>query len=453
MESKKNIVLNKISSTEKSGVVNMMIKPVSMLISIVYTPFLLAFLGDEQFGLWATLLSVINWINYFDVGIGNGLRNLLSREIAEGEKDEARKSVSTAYVIISMIALVIFVVLIISINMFDWKAILSTNINMKWPMLISFTFICINFVLSLSNTLLYALQKSERVSIRLCLVQVVNLLGVVILGYLIDGSLIVMAILFGMSTLVVYIYNTTHIFEKYDYISPKISFFEKNKVRQICNVGIKFFSIQIFCLMLFTVDNLLITHYYGASEVTPFSIVNKVFNTVYSLFAAFLVPYWSKSAVAFAENDYKWVKNAIKRVFCIFLLFFAGYIVLAMIFNPLVNIWLGRELQYQAGLVLVMFAFYILYSLSGFITSFTNGSGKINNQMVVFAIAGLLNIPFSIYLGVNRGFGVVGIKLATTILMIFVVVVLTIDLYNIVRNMRYSSKCNNIERRENNDKK
>lgn len=433
-------LLSKISVTEKSGAINMLIKPISMLISIVYTPLLLAFLGDEKYGLWATLLSVINWINYFDVGIGNGLRNLLSKEIAEDEKGEAKKSVSTAYTIISGIALIVFVVLMVSVFAMDWKTLFSTKIDMRLPLLISFAFICVNFVLALSNTLLYALQKSERVSIRACLVQAINLVGVLLLGHLIDGSLVAMSVLFGVSTFVVYLYNTVHIFAKYNYLRPSVRYFEKEKIHQICNVGIKFFAIQIFCLMLFTVDNLLITHYFGAAEVTPFSIVNKVFNTAYSLFAAFLVPYWSRSAVAFAEKDYSWVKNAIRKVFMFFLMFFMGYILLAIIFDPLVTVWLGRKLQYQSSLVPVMCAFYSLYSLSGFITSFTNGSGKINVQLVVFAIAGILNIPFSIYLGVTRNLGTLGIRLATTILMLFVVIVLAIDLYKIVSELRKESK-------------
>ena len=102
-------IRKKISGTEKSGFINMLIKPISMVISLIYTPMLLAFLGDEKYGLWATLLSIINWINYFDVGIGNGLRNLLSKEIASKDYDEAQKSVSTAYIVLSGISLVVLI--------------------------------------------------------------------------------------------------------------------------------------------------------------------------------------------------------------------------------------------------------------------------------------------------------------------------------------------------------
>ena len=160
MKIKENI-LKKIGETEFSGAVNMLIKPIGMIISIIYTPLLLAFLGNEKYGLWATVLSIINWINYFDAGIGNGLRNLLSKEVGNKQYNETKKSVSTAYGLLMVIAGVTLTLLVILTYKLDWYEIFSTTIDMKYTLLISFTFICINFVLALSNMLLYALQKAE----------------------------------------------------------------------------------------------------------------------------------------------------------------------------------------------------------------------------------------------------------------------------------------------------
>ncbi len=49
------------------------------------------------------------------------------------------------------------------------------------------------------------------------------------------------------------------------YLLPSFSKFDKSKISDICNVGMKFFIIQIMGLLLFTVDNLLITHFFGAT--------------------------------------------------------------------------------------------------------------------------------------------------------------------------------------------
>ena len=425
-------IIKQISNTERSGIINMCIKPISMIISLLYVPLLLRYLGDSKYGLWATMLSIINWINYFDVGIGNGLRNILSKELYNNDMYEARRSVSTAYIILTGIATIVYVILIASVFLFDWKYVFSTDINVMPVLIISFSFISINFVLALSNTLWYALQKPENVSVRGCLVQLFNLIGIIILDKISHGSLIAVSILFGASTLVVYLINTYKIMCNNTSLRPSKSFFAKEKISAICNIGIKFFFIQLFCILLFTVDNLLITHYFGAEEVTPFSIVNKVFNTAYTVFAAFLVPYWSRSTAAFANRDEKWIKNAIRKTSYICLLFICGYAFILLIFRPVVALWLGRNLEYPSGLIFLMFIFYSIYSILAVECQFINGSGKINVQLIIYAIIGTANIPLSILLGVNLHLGAVGIRLATTILIFIEVIILGFNLKDIV---------------------
>lgn len=60
----------------------MVYKGVSMVLSLVYVPIVLNYLGDYKYGVWASILSILSWISYFDLGIGNGLRNRLSEAIA-----------------------------------------------------------------------------------------------------------------------------------------------------------------------------------------------------------------------------------------------------------------------------------------------------------------------------------------------------------------------------------
>ncbi len=57
-------------------------KAVSMVLSLVYAPVVLGYLGTGLYGIWATVLNVVSWVNYFDIGIGNGLRNKMSAALA-----------------------------------------------------------------------------------------------------------------------------------------------------------------------------------------------------------------------------------------------------------------------------------------------------------------------------------------------------------------------------------
>ena len=46
---------NKLS---KSVLLNVLLKPIGMIISFLYTPLLLNYLGDEKYGVWVTVLSM-----------------------------------------------------------------------------------------------------------------------------------------------------------------------------------------------------------------------------------------------------------------------------------------------------------------------------------------------------------------------------------------------------------
>lgn len=437
-------IKNRIGATEKSALINMALKPVSAILSLVYTPILLEYLGDEKYGLWATILSVITWISFFDVGIGNGLRNLLSRLVSEKKEIEAKKAVSTAYIVLSTIATILFAFLAFMSFSADWYYIFSTSIPLKLVLLITFLFICVNFVLALSNTILYALHKAEFVSVRSCLVQAANIICLLVVRKFSKENLTVIAILFGSTSAFFYIEASASIFKKHLYLRPSTHYFDKKMIKEISGVGIKFFIIQVMGLLLFTVDNMLITHFFGSTKATPFSITNKVFNTIYSAFMAFAVPYWSRTTVAYNQGDLRWIKKSIKKVLAVGMGFIACYFIMAVLFEPVINIWLKRNLDNQSGLVFLMAFFYSIYTLMGVECQFINGTGLITTQLIIYIIIGILNIPLSIIMGVYLGMGCFGIRLATTVLVVIAVIVLGIDLRNTIRNAEETA-VNNVE--------
>ena len=62
-------------------------RPISMLLLFIQIRFMVAYLGDEKYGIWATLLSIMSWISSCDMGVGNGLRNKLGEAFAVGNKE------------------------------------------------------------------------------------------------------------------------------------------------------------------------------------------------------------------------------------------------------------------------------------------------------------------------------------------------------------------------------
>ena len=84
------------------------VKGGSLIISVVLLPLYLRFFGDQTvLGIWYTILSILNWVVLFDLGLGQGLRNQLPVFIEKNNQKGIRDSISTTYILMSIIAIVI----------------------------------------------------------------------------------------------------------------------------------------------------------------------------------------------------------------------------------------------------------------------------------------------------------------------------------------------------------
>ena len=96
---------------------SLFLKGISILISLLLVPLTIDYLNPTKYGIWITLMSVITWFNFFDIGLGNGLRNKFAIAKAEGKDELVRTYISTTYAIITIISVALFVIFFI-VNQF-----------------------------------------------------------------------------------------------------------------------------------------------------------------------------------------------------------------------------------------------------------------------------------------------------------------------------------------------
>lgn len=405
--------------TAKSMFLNFIIKGTSLVLTYIYVPLLLDYLGDEKYGLWATLLSILTWINLCDVGIGGGLRNILTAELSEGKKEDAKKSVSTAYAVLSILSFFIWGILCCFTLLHGWDNVFLTTVEMDLTVLISATFISINFVLSLVNIVLYALHVSEQVGFINLFGNIINIVGIIILRQYSQASLEGVAIAYGLSTLIPLMFNNIRIFKKYSYLSPDFKYFDRRKTNGLLSLGVVFFILQIGGLMLSTTDNIIISRLFGAVEVTPIEISNKLLSILKGFFAAMMIPVWSRTTKAVVENDHGWLKHMYKQLLMLLLIFGLGISCLVILFKPITYIWLHKELAISTVSVIIIALGAFAEMINTAYYNMLNGMNLIKFQMYIAIIQIIVNIPLSIFLAKNIGMGVIGVKLATTVLFAF----------------------------------
>lgn len=402
---------------KKLIIYNFILRIIGMGLSFIYVPKVLDYLGVFNYGIWATILAILSWINFCDIGIGNSLRTNLVEYIENKNEKMAKKLVSTAYINITIISIFLFIVLFIFLKVFNTAELL--NVEYKYLnklLLISFSFVIINFILSLCKPIYYALQKPYMVSLIEISIQLTNIFGVLYFLYLKkENNLIYIAILYGGASLFGNILYSLFLFKKHNYLIPSVKYYDKKLNSIIGNLGLKFFILQIVVVILFTTDSVIITRLFGPEEVTPYNIANKIYGVFISMYGILLTPLWSKISQEKSRKNYIWIEKTLHNLKLFFIVIVLGMGIFYIIYPYITKIWLGRDIIYP-NYLLVNILLYVLLSIwCNNYSYIMNGMGKINLQVKIAIIQGIINIPISIYLG--HKIGVAGIVLGTNICM------------------------------------
>src|SRR5919202_3982979 len=85
--------------------IGLLIKGGGMLTSLMLVPLTIDYLSKDAYGTWLTISSIVTMIAFFDIGIGNGLRNKLSEALSNRNIILARTYISTAYLVFGLLQL------------------------------------------------------------------------------------------------------------------------------------------------------------------------------------------------------------------------------------------------------------------------------------------------------------------------------------------------------------
>ena len=427
----------------KSASITVLLRPISLVISLIYTPMLLSYLGDEQYGLWATLLSVMNWFTIFDFGIAGGFRNVLSVEVAKGNTDRIRRVTSTAYVLICSVISALFCIMLVAVNIMDLHKVFNTSIEMKLAVIFIFSFICFNFIFGLSNAIFYAKQRAEVVPLISVCVQVMNCVAIFLLSNMIkhpENRIIYVSLTYLITTVLTNAVFVSFLWIKGPYFIPRIRFFDKECIHSIFSYGIKLFFLQISAIILFTTDNMIITQLFSPVLVTTYSITRTIFNIITSIFSAMLMPTCSRYTIENAAHNYSWIKKCLKIQMLLWVGGIIGVAILMVIFRPITTLWLGRDLEASGLFISIMGILVISEMFTAIYSNFLVGIGHINKQLTISIIGAILNIPLSIYLAKYLGMGISGICLGTLLCQILGCVFLPLDTIKYIRIQEKSNQ-------------
>jgi O-antigen/teichoic acid export membrane protein len=394
----------------------------SIIISFLLLPITIDYINPSRYGIWLTLSAVVAWFSFFDIGLTQGLRNKFAIAKANGEHDKAQAYVSTAYAILGIIFTVLWVVFIFVNQFLDWTKVLNVSSSLKSEVtilaVIVFTYFCLQFTLKIVSTILVADQQPAKSALIDLVSQALAMLIIIILVRTTrEGSLINLGMAFCASPIIVLLIANISLFRgKYKRYKPTFAKIKFSQAKELFNLGMVFFIIQVAGIIQFQTANIIIAQHFGTAEVTSYNIVYRYFGITNMLFTIFLNPFWSASTEAYLKNEIQWIRNGIRK----YNLLNVGLIIigfLMLVFSDSVyNLWLGKgKVNIPFSLSLWAFVYFNVTIFGGKYVSFLNGISALRIQLWACIVSPFFYIATALILIKYFHFGVFALFIASVV--------------------------------------
>jgi len=400
--------------TKKNVAASFAIKGITVLISLILVPLTIGYVNSERNGIWLTLYQTVFWLNLFEIGFGNGMKNKLAEAKAMGNTELARKYVSSTYAIMGIICAFIFILFCIMNPFIKWEwAFEKLNISpayfrevsgLVWILIISF---CFTFVFNLLKNVVTADQKPAIGSFIDMLGQLFTLMGIFILSKTVAPSLISLGLITGFAPVVVLIIFSIVLFNKqYKAWRPTFKYVDFSLAKSMLNLGIKFFIMTFAAFMVTQTIQVLIQVITNPIEVTNFNTAFRLFSLALSVMGIIVLPYWSSFTDAYTKKDFAWMQKSISALykFYIFLLIFQLAI---LIFSPVIYyVWVNHWMKETHNILNI--SFFLSFAVCLYTSAICwlniciypiNGIGKVKLQMYSSIAEMLLIIPLALWMG------------------------------------------------------
>jgi O-antigen/teichoic acid export membrane protein len=368
---------------------------VQMGTSLVTIPFTLRYLGNERFGLWMTISSVLAMAAFADFGVGNGVLNTVARAFGKDDVEGVRRAVSSGFaVLISIATLVLFSFFAIYrfVNWADFFRVVSPQARSEAGPALAVFAIC--FALNISMDVVQRVQLGLQQGYRYGLWQLsgsfAGLVGV-LGGIRFHVSLPVLVVAIAGAPIFATTLNTVHFFGfVHPDLRPRWKLVSREVIWQIAKLGGLFFVLQAVVAVSFSADNFIIARALGAVNVPEYSIPQRMFSLI-SMFVAMMVsPLWPAYGEALSRGHVGWVRRTLFR--SLLLVFSGGCLasgIMLLLSRRLIFWWVGPHITPPAFLLLGLAVWTVVDCCGNTLAMFLNGAGIMRFQIAVASLFGI----------------------------------------------------------------
>lgn len=389
---------------------------INIIVSVVYTPIMIKFLGTSEYGLYNTVSSTISSLSILSLGLGGAYIKFFAKYKKEDDELSISKLNGLYIIIFTIISIIAFLCgIFLTYNL---QLIFSTGLTTqeyKIAKILMWLLTCNLALTFLFSTFTTIITSHERfIFLKIC-----NILKIILKPV---TGIIAMALGFGSIGLVVTIVIVSFAIDIANFLyvifvlKQKFIFknFESKLFQKI--FGFTFF---IFLSILIdqintSVDKIIIGRYQGTTQVAVYS-VGILFYECYSLFSSAIAQVFSPRIYRLhEEGDMVGTQNLFVKIgriqFIVLMLICSGFVFFGRVF---IQYWVGAGYQdaYWIALLIMIPSTIPLIQKLGL--DIQQAQNKHKFRSLVYLAMALINVILSIFL--CKAYGAVGSAIGTAI--------------------------------------
>lgn len=393
-----------------TGSSSLFLRLVTIGISFITVPLTLTYLGNERYGLWMSLSSVLALMGFADFGLGNSLLNAISKSKGRSSIVEAQVAVSSTFFLLLVISLCFLVLLFFSYPFLDVSSLLKLTTPIavdeaNATFMVIFVAVLMNMPLGIIQRIYEGYQEGFTYQIFLLIGTIVGFLFLVFLIHQ-KAGLPLLVLSYSMGNVIASIIGAVHLFcFKRKTLVPKLRLFDFTVGKAAVRTGGIFLLLQAFSFLNLSSDNIIIAHTVGTSFIPDFEIPKKMFS-ISLMLVYFISPLWPAFAEAMEKKDFSWARKTLYNMLLYtFIIGAVATLPLLVFGKDLIILWVGSNYTPSYFLLTGFYLFTIVANFGGVMASFFNSGNFLKKQLLLVSVATfatvICKVVFIKYLGIE----------------------------------------------------
>ena len=161
-------------------------------------------------------------------------------------------------------------------------------------------------------------------------------------------------------------------------------------------------------------DNLVIAHYLGAKQVTPYNVTFRLFAVATMMQTLVYPSLWPAYTEAFAQKDFDWIRLIFRSSFKLSFLATLPIVLVLVIFGrPIIRLWAGAGAVPPFSVIVWMAIWNLILSNLYVASCLLSATGHLRGMAIFGSLSALLNLVLSIAL--VKIYGISGVIAGTVI--------------------------------------